>query len=112
MLIISAFCWGSFQQKVLIVSIVLRLRMSAYAYAPEEISLYRLFESKPREATDSRSPSFFFLDSDFSYYCSIFRLFFLTNNFITLGVFYNFQLTYLLFPRGIIDMFLFLNNRI
>ena len=32
-LIISKFCLGNFQQKALIISILLRLRMSAYAYA-------------------------------------------------------------------------------
>ena len=29
----STFYWGNFQQKALIINIVLRLRMSAYAYA-------------------------------------------------------------------------------
>ena len=32
MLIISAFYYGNFQQKVLIISILLHLRMSTYAY--------------------------------------------------------------------------------
>ena len=42
MLIISAFCWENFKQKALIISILLRLRMSAYvyAYALVKTSLY------------------------------------------------------------------------
>ena len=39
MLIISTFCW-KFQQKVVMISILLRLRMLAHAYVLVRISLY------------------------------------------------------------------------
>ena len=72
MLIISTFYWGNFHQKALITNILLRLRMSNYAYAfvilvPRgRAPLSQHQESRPLAKSNTGSPRF----TDFPSLCA------------------------------------------
>ena len=72
MLIISTFYWGNFHQKALITNILLRLRMSNYAYAfvilvPRgHAPLSQHQESRPLAKSNTGSPRF----TDFPSLCA------------------------------------------